>query len=91
MQVAISPDGKQIATSGADHSVRLWNADTGAAGPSWAGHRDVITALRYTSDGSTPTAASPLVAGPIAERGVIRVAAFDRNGRPGLVASVDNR
>ncbi|QBE66988.1 beta-hexosaminidase [Pseudoduganella lutea] len=48
-------------------------------------------ALRYTSDGSAPTAASPLVSGPIAERGVIKVAAFDRNGRPGLVASVENR
>ncbi|GGY67167.1 family 20 glycosylhydrolase [Pseudoduganella albidiflava] len=48
-------------------------------------------ALRYTSDGSTPTAASRLVTGPIAERGLIKVAAFDRNGRPGLVASVENR
>jgi hexosaminidase len=47
--------------------------------------------LRYTSDGSTPTAASRPVAGPIAERGTIRVAAFDRNGRAGMVASVENR
>ena len=48
-------------------------------------------ALRYTSDGSVPTAASRTVAGPIAERGTIRVAAFDRNGRMGHVASVENR
>ncbi|WP_229420421.1 family 20 glycosylhydrolase [Pseudoduganella albidiflava] len=47
-------------------------------------------ALRYTSDGSAPTATSRVVAGPIAERGTIRVAAFDRNGRAGAVASVDN-
>lgn len=47
--------------------------------------------LRYTTDGSTPTAASKLVTGPIAERGVIQVAAFDRNGRPGLVARIDRR
>lgn len=47
--------------------------------------------MRYTVDGSTPTSASKLVAGPIAERGIIRVAAFDRNGRPGLVARIDRR
>jgi hexosaminidase len=46
--------------------------------------------LRYTSDGSVPTAASRVVAGPISERGTIRVAAFDRNGRAGAVASADN-
>jgi hexosaminidase len=47
--------------------------------------------LRYTTDGSDPTAASREVAGPIAERGLIKVAGFDRNGRPGLVASIDRR
>ncbi|WP_230027382.1 family 20 glycosylhydrolase [Massilia sp. Bi118] len=47
--------------------------------------------LRYTSDGSDPTAASKPVTGPIAEHGLIKVAAFDRSGRPGLVASIDRR
>jgi hexosaminidase len=47
--------------------------------------------LRYTSDGSEPTATSKQVDGPIAERGLIKVAAFDRNGRRGLVASIDRR
>jgi hexosaminidase len=47
--------------------------------------------LRYTSDGSEPAAGSKPVTGPITERGLIRVAAFDRNGRRGLVASVDRR
>jgi hexosaminidase len=47
--------------------------------------------LRYTTDGSTPTAASKPVTGPITERGLIKVAAFDRNGRAGLVASIDRR
>jgi hexosaminidase len=47
--------------------------------------------LRYTSDGSAPTAASPLVTGPISERGVIQAAAFDRNGRSGLVARIEHR
>jgi hexosaminidase len=47
--------------------------------------------LRYTVDGGTPSAASKPVTGPITERGLIKVAAFDRNGRPGWVASVDRR
>ena len=47
--------------------------------------------LRYTTDGSAPTAASRLVDGPISERGVIQVAAFDRNGRAGLVSRIERR
>jgi hexosaminidase len=46
--------------------------------------------LRYTSDGSAPDAASKPVTGAIEEKGVIQVAAFDRNGRPGVVARIDN-
>jgi hexosaminidase len=46
--------------------------------------------LRYTSDGSAPTARSKPVTGPIAAKGVIRVAAFDRNGRAGLPARIVN-
>ena len=47
--------------------------------------------LRYTTDGSDPTAASSPVTGPIAARGTIRVAAFDRKGRRGAVASIEAR
>ena len=47
--------------------------------------------LRYTSDGSDPTPASRPVTGPIAERGTIRVAAFDRKGRRGPVAAIQSR
>jgi hexosaminidase len=47
--------------------------------------------LRYTSDGSEPSTASPAVEGPIATRGRIRVAAFDRTGRAGQSSEVDNR
>ncbi|WP_296945641.1 family 20 glycosylhydrolase [uncultured Massilia sp.] len=45
--------------------------------------------LRYTSDGTLPTAASKPVDGPILERGTIQVAAFDRNGRRGHVARIE--
>ena len=47
--------------------------------------------LRYTVDGSQPTASSPVVEGPIAASGTIRAAAFDRNGRMGQVASIERR
>jgi hexosaminidase len=46
--------------------------------------------LRYTTDGSAPTAGSRPVTGPIAAKGVIRAAAFDRNGRSGGVARIGN-
>jgi hexosaminidase len=39
--------------------------------------------LRYTTDGSEPTARSPEVRGPIPLRGTVRVAAFDTAGRKG--------
>jgi hexosaminidase len=43
-------------------------------------------ALRYTTDGSEPTARSPLVSGPIPSSPAIRVAAFDTTGRKGHTA-----
>jgi hexosaminidase len=47
-------------------------------------------ALRYTTDGSEPTAKSPVVSGPIiaASRALVRVAAFDATGRKGQTASL---
>lgn len=47
--------------------------------------------LRYTLDGSDPTVSSPEVNMSIAQRAVVSVAAFDRNGRASRVAQVDAR
>jgi hexosaminidase len=47
--------------------------------------------LRYTTDGTPPTVRSKPVTGPIAAKGVIQAAAFDRTGRAGLVARIVNR
>jgi hexosaminidase len=47
--------------------------------------------LHYTIDGSEPNARSPQVTGPITANGLIRVAAFDRNGRGGRSSQLDNR
>jgi hexosaminidase len=45
--------------------------------------------MRYTLDGTEPTAQSAQVSGPIAATGTVRVAAFDHNGRAGRAAQID--
>lgn len=47
-------------------------------------------ALRYSIDGSLPDAHSPLVTGPIADKGVITVAAFSTTGRTGRASRIIN-
>jgi hexosaminidase len=47
--------------------------------------------LRYTTDGSDPTASSPEVRGPIREKGLISVAAFTFKGRHGGIFRIENR
>ena len=44
--------------------------------------------LRYTTDGTEPTAKSPAVQAPIVAKGVVRVAAFDGRGRKGATATL---
>jgi hexosaminidase len=44
--------------------------------------------LRYTTDGSEPTARSPEVKGPIPLRGTVSLAAFSTTGRKGHTARV---
>ena len=47
--------------------------------------------IRYTSDGSEPDANSSLYSGPVSEKGLIKVAAFDAGGRRGRVVELENR
>ncbi len=47
--------------------------------------------LRYTTDGSEPDTHSALVLGPITAKGLILVAAFDRNGRKGNSSRIENK
>lgn len=46
--------------------------------------------LRYSTDGGEPDMDSPIVAAPITTRAVIKVAAFDRNGRNGRSSQLEN-
>ena len=47
--------------------------------------------LRYTTDGTKPTATSPMVHGPIAAKGTIRVAAFNQTGRSSTPSLIENK
>ena len=49
--IAISPDGRQIASTGADQLVRLWNAETGDETSALRGHTHDIWSVTYTPDG----------------------------------------
>jgi WD40 repeat protein len=46
-----SPDGGLLATSHADHAVRLWNSEDGSAAAELKGHSGVITGGGFSRDG----------------------------------------
>jgi WD40 repeat protein len=50
--VAIAPDGSWLATSGADGTVRIWDAATGQARATLTGHAGRVTAVAIAPDGS---------------------------------------
>lgn len=51
--LAITADGKTLATGSRDHTIRLWDVATGAVVRTLAGHGEDVTALCFTRDGKT--------------------------------------
>jgi WD40 repeat protein len=52
LSVVFSPDGHRIASASHDHTVRLWDADTGQQlGPPVTGHQDLVTSVAFSPDG----------------------------------------
>jgi len=49
---AFSPDGQRVVSGGNDHTVRLWNANTGQpVGPPMTGHQNTVTSVVFNPDG----------------------------------------
>jgi WD40 repeat protein len=49
--VAISPDGKRLATSGVGEEIELWNTDTGRHERTLAGHANRTLCMAFSPDG----------------------------------------
>ena len=56
--VVFSPDGRRLASRSADHTVRLWDADTGVCLGALTGHTDWVSGAVFSPDGQRLATAS---------------------------------
>ena len=53
LSLAVSPDGKLLATGGVDRTIHLWEILTGRELARWEAHDSGVTALAFRPDGKT--------------------------------------
>ena len=58
MAAQFSPDGKRIVTASADHTARVWDAQTGQPLTEPLKHADQVTAAQFSPDGKRIVTAS---------------------------------
>jgi WD40 repeat protein len=56
--IRFSPDGRRIATSAADHRIRVWDTDTGLALTDWVESAEPEREVAFTTDGSAVVSSS---------------------------------
>jgi WD40 repeat protein len=102
--LALSPDGKTLATGSYDQKIKLWNVETGAEIKTLSGHNGAIFGLSFRPDGKVLASASAdrtvklwdVASGkrldtfsqPLKEQTAV---AFAPDGRTVAAAGVDNR
>jgi eukaryotic-like serine/threonine-protein kinase len=56
--LAYSPDGHTLASSSDDHTIKLWDASTGALIRTLTGHSSLVTSIAFSPDGKLIASAS---------------------------------
>ena len=52
LDIAVSADGKRLASSHFDTTIRLWDLEPPAKSASCLGHKQMVSALAFTPDGA---------------------------------------
>src|SRR5579871_4796392 len=49
--IVFRPDGERMATASFDHTLKVWDTNSGRVVQTFSGHQDKVLALTYSADG----------------------------------------